>query len=279
MIELKYSQNYIKNSRIVQDILSLTNISKNDVVYEIGAGKGIITKELCNCSNSVIASELDYSLYIFLKEKFARTNNLKLIHGDFLKLDLPSTKYKIFANIPFQITASIIHKITNIKDAPTDSYLIIQKEAALKYSGFLKESMQALLLKPLFSINIIKYLNRTEFTPEPNVDIVVIHIQKKKNIVVDYELYQNFICYFFSKYNTNIKSSFKELFSYEQIKRLGKINHFNIKDNVSTLTFNEWFPIFQFFLTSCSNKHYLVENSYEKYQKQQSKVIKRHRNQ
>lgn len=78
--------------------------------------------------------------------------------GDFLQYELPEGKeYKVFANIPFNITAEIIHKITEKNRAPQDAYLVIQKEAAWKYIGYpyYKESLRSLLLKPYFEFRIL----------------------------------------------------------------------------------------------------------------------------
>ena len=133
---LGYSQNFLVNPTLVSELVKRSGIKPDDLVYEIGPGRGIITEQLAKNCQQVIAIEHDKKLFSELIVKFRVLKNIKLISGDFLKFDLPSTgHYKIFANIPFDLTAEIINKLTMASNPPTVSYLIVQEEAARKYAG------------------------------------------------------------------------------------------------------------------------------------------------
>ena len=99
-----------------------------------------------------MAIELDKALAESLKAKFADHSNVKVVYEDFLSYKLPAYNYKVFSNIPFNITANIINKLLDGKNPPTELFLIMQYEAFLKYAGatFFKECFKSLIYKAFF---------------------------------------------------------------------------------------------------------------------------------
>ena len=81
---MNLSQNFIKSSQLVKELISFSGLSSNDLVVEIGPGRGIITQELLNLNIKVITVEKDRELISFLQNKFSSNPNLKLINQDFL---------------------------------------------------------------------------------------------------------------------------------------------------------------------------------------------------
>jgi 23S rRNA (adenine-N6)-dimethyltransferase len=107
-----YSQNYLKDERLVAALLEKSSIGREDVVYEIGPGKGIITTQLAYRCKRVIAIEKDPRLAVWLKQKFACQPGVTIRAGDCLHDRLPGGPYKVFANIPFNITSAIVARLT-----------------------------------------------------------------------------------------------------------------------------------------------------------------------
>ena len=135
MKNLGYSQNFLVNKKLVERLISKSNIDVTDYVIEIGPGKGIITDVLSQHAGEVVAVEYDQELYNNLV-RYHSHDNVTYIFGDFLKYKLPlNRRYKIFSNIPFQITADIIRKLTDDVNPPSDINIIIQREAAKKNCG------------------------------------------------------------------------------------------------------------------------------------------------
>lgn len=175
------SQNFLTSGKIIRRIIYKTTLNSNDRVIEIGAGKGHITRELQKICGIVTAIEVDKKLYLKLNEKFSDADNIHLLNRDFLKWNLPRYgDYKIFSNIPFNITTKIIKKITGAPNPPTDSWLIMEKGAAKRFCGKPYETTASLQLKRYFDVNIMYYLRREDFHPMPSVDIVVVHLRRKK---------------------------------------------------------------------------------------------------
>ena len=83
-----FNQNFLVNKKIVESLVSNSNITNTDTVYDIGAGQGIITHFLSLQAKKVIAVEPDTGLVLSLKEKIRDSKNINIIPADFLKLDL-----------------------------------------------------------------------------------------------------------------------------------------------------------------------------------------------
>lgn len=127
----KNSQNFLHSDKLVSQLIEKSNIEKGDVVIEIGSGQGIITKQLAKKCKKVYGIEYDPYLYKKLNKMFYNIENVEIWHGDFLEFSLPEKqKYKVFSNIPYNITAAILSKLTSSSNPPEDAYLIIQEEAA-----------------------------------------------------------------------------------------------------------------------------------------------------
>ena len=181
MTMVSYSQNFITNRRLINKIISLSNIDKNDTVIEIGAGKGHLTEELCRRGGYVYSVEIDRKLYENTKEKLERFSNLTLIHGDFLHYSLPAKgEYKVFANIPYFITTQIIKKLTCASNPPADIWLVMEKGAAKRFIGLPRETEKSLLLKVSWKMEILYYFRREDFHPMPSVDSVLLRFSRKE---------------------------------------------------------------------------------------------------
>ena len=116
----KLGQNFLINESIIYDIVKKANVTKEDVVIEIGPGLGSLTKELINNAKKVIAIELDPNMIDILKSRFGIFDNFEVIYGDVLKIDLEELikgydSVKVVANLPYYITTPIIMKLLEDK--------------------------------------------------------------------------------------------------------------------------------------------------------------------
>lgn len=179
-MRLSDSQNFITGRALIQRLIRLTDINRNDTVIEIGTGKGHLTEELCRRSGHVCSVELDRKLYEGSKDKLAGYSNLDLIHGDFLKYSLPAKEdYKVFSNIPYCITTQIVEKLTGAPNPPEDIWLVMEKGAAKRFTGTGEETKQSLLLKVNWNMKILYHFRREDFHPMPSVDSVLVHFSEK----------------------------------------------------------------------------------------------------
>ncbi|MBP6044654.1 23S ribosomal RNA methyltransferase Erm [Candidatus Woesebacteria bacterium] len=280
---IKYSQNFLRDPQLVQRLVEKSSIDSNDMVIDIGSGRGVIAEILSSRCRKVIAIETDSGLVDKLKQKFRDYSNVQIQAGDFLASDLPSEPYKVFSNIPFNKTADIIRKLINTSQSPVDAYLIVQKESALKYTGspLSKETLFSVTIKPWFELTTEHNFQKTDFDPRPSIEIVLLRIRKRETPLISEhqaKLYRDFVSYVFNRSNPNLKRGLRDVFTSTQFSRISQTLHANESVTPTQLLFDQWLDLFQSFLTLVdNNKKMVVAGSAAKLEKEQSRLEKVHR--
>jgi 16S rRNA (adenine1518-N6/adenine1519-N6)-dimethyltransferase len=179
-------QNFLKSKVIVSRMAKASGVSVGDTVIEIGPGKGILTDALLETGARIIAVEKDRELIPFLSKKFSEAvdeRRLKIIEADILKvtedeLGIKGKIYHIVANIPYYITGELLRIFLSRSHQPHSMTLLVQKEVARRIVAHdKKESILSLSVKLYGIPHLVEIVKRTMFTPAPNVDSAVIHIE------------------------------------------------------------------------------------------------------
>ena len=148
-------QNFLVDKRVLGKIIEAANLGKEDTVLEIGAGIGTLTLELAKKAKKVIAVEKDPKMCEILHETMKGYENVEIIQGDILKLEIfnfqfsifkqkpnaknqmpktkckiQNTRYKVVANLPYYITSPVIRKFLETENPPSEMILMVQKEVA-----------------------------------------------------------------------------------------------------------------------------------------------------
>ncbi len=203
----RLGQNFLINEEIIQDIVDYADISKEDLVIEIGPGVGFVTEQLVKYADMVIAIELDEEAIKVLEKLNA--DNLKIVHKDILKTDISDLalgkKVKIVANIPYYITTPIlVHLLGEIDDlvnknrnSISEIILMVQEEVARRIVANEKsQSKQYGLLSILSQFWAdCKYLTKVgkrSFYPSPKVDSALIKLKIRKNPLLELSDYSHF---------------------------------------------------------------------------------------
>ena len=214
-------QNFLINDEVVKKIVESAEISKDDLIIEIGPGLGTLTKELLEKAGKVIAIELDKRMLEILTDRFSLYNNFELINEDVLKVDLnniikqnlsqdiqnqtlnlePQTSSlklttlnikhaKIVANLPYYITTPIVMKLLEEK-LPIDSITImIQKEVAdrlIEKPGGKNTGAITYAIYYYATAEEIYKVMPNSFIPEPSVESKVIKLNIRHNNPVKVE--------------------------------------------------------------------------------------------
>jgi len=189
----RYGQNFLRTNIIPKRIINAADIKKDSLVIEIGPGAGIMTKLLATNPNvkQVLAYEIDTSLEEVLDINLMGLDNIDIIYDDFLnrdiKSDLKNYKYSnlyVVANLPYYITTPIITKIIEEDIDLEKMVIMIQKEVADRFSAKPKNKEYGsitVFLNYYFDIKKEFVVSRNEFNPKPNVDSMVISLNKKKD--------------------------------------------------------------------------------------------------
>ena len=250
------AQNFLRSPKLVRRLVGMTTIGPCDTVYEIGPGNGIITAALASVARQVIAIEKDAELVRGLRERFRVLDNVEIVHQDFLFYSFrtrrdKAAEYKLFANIPYNITAQIVRKILYGPSNIGEGYLILQKEAAQKFSGSPGETLFSLLAKPFFEFQILYQLRRFDFCPVPSVDSVLLSIKRRTRPLIqtqDVASYRDFVQYGFGRWKPNLRLAFKNVFTYKQWKRLAHDLGFPLDATPRELSFEQWLGLYHAFV-------------------------------
>lgn len=132
----KLGQNFLIKRGIVDEIVKSAELQKGEPVLEIGPGIGTLTQGLAQSGAQVKAIELDSRLLEVLDTTLAQYDNVQIVHGDVLKLDVPSIMnhkpFKVVANLPYYITTPIIMSLLESKLPIERLVVMVQKEVALR---------------------------------------------------------------------------------------------------------------------------------------------------
>lgn len=250
--KLSHSQNFLKSSEFVRNLIDKTTISDKDLVVEIGPGKGIITLELVKKAGRVIGVEYDQKLAVVLKENFAGNPKVEIIQADFLKWSLPKQPYKVFANIPFNMTADIINNLLNSTTPPEVTYLIMQDKAAERFVGLPVgvNTQVAILLQPFYKMSILTKIDRSQFEPVPSVDAVLAGFEMREDPIIDIDyrqMYRDFVIYGYNQWQSTLLDSFREVFTKKQLNVISR--NLGIRGKKpSEATIEEWVELFGTFI-------------------------------
>lgn len=181
-----HDQHFLKSPRLVAELIGHAKIRKNDLVYDLGAGSGIISSVLARRVRQVVAVENEPNTIKKLRLNLANFKNVTIITGDLLTLKEPEETYKIFANIPFSLSSKVVKKFTESARPPESMYLIVQKQFARKLVPGDTHFTAALSaqMSPWWFIKIKKPLRKTDFTPPPAVDTVLLEITKRQEPLI-----------------------------------------------------------------------------------------------
>ena len=191
-------QNFLINDSVVDKIVDSANITKEDLVLEIGPGLGNLTEFLLEKAGKVIAIELDNRMIEILNDRFSMYDNFEIINEDVLKVDLHELiknnksleikNVKIVANLPYYITTPIIMKLLEEKLDIESITVMVQKEVADRLIATPGEKLSGAITYCVYyyaSSESITIVENNSFIPEPEVDSEVIKLSIRKNPPVD----------------------------------------------------------------------------------------------
>lgn len=191
MIRAKKSlgQHFLRSKSALEAIRDASDVTGNDLVLEVGPGKGALTEILLHFAAKVIAVEKDEELCKYLEEKFPndiKNGRLDIIRGDILDFDPEIFRfyinkgidYKIVANIPYYITGIFLRKFLTAKLQPGSMTILIQKEVAERIvARDKKESLLSISIKAYGKPKYVKTVKAESFSPPPKVDSAIILIE------------------------------------------------------------------------------------------------------
>lgn len=218
----KYGQNFLKDDRIVEKIVTLSDIEDDSLVIEVGPGKGILTRQLSKAAKSVICYEIDMQLEGYLINLSKELSNVEVVFSDFLDVDLAKKvsdyKYKhlyFISNVPYYITTPILMKLINSGLNFGKIVMMVQEEVGERFSatpGKKAYSSITVFLNYYYEIKRLFKVNRSEFIPVPNVDSEVIMLTSREDKIAlkNKDLFFEFVRSSFQYKRKNLRNNLKK---------------------------------------------------------------------
>src|SRR5699024_836366 len=254
-------QNFLIDGNIVGNIVESANITKNDYVLEIGPGIGTLTEELARKAKKVVAIEIDEGLLPVLDETLEEYDNIEIIHGDILDIDINkliqekfnNTPVKVVANLPYYVTTPIIGKLLEEVNYIDSITVMVQKEVADRMvadPGSKTYGSLSVFINFYTDPEISFRVPKTVFMPQPKIHSAIIKLNIKEDIPnIDKDKFFKVVKAGFSKrrktilnslssYGFNIdKETIRKCLEQANIKEKERAEKLSIEDfiNISTI--------------------------------------------
>jgi 16S rRNA (adenine1518-N6/adenine1519-N6)-dimethyltransferase len=177
----KLGQHFLIDQSAIKRVMAAADLSETDCVLEVGPGLGNLTQYLAETVSQVIAVEIDSSIIPALEFVLQGYENVRVIHGDILKVDLNTVidhpGYVVVANIPYYITSVLIRHLLEAQQTPSRMVLTVQKEVALRICALPgKMSLLSLSVQVYGGPRIMGRISPEAFYPPPRIESSVVRV-------------------------------------------------------------------------------------------------------
>ncbi len=179
----KLGQSFLVDANTIKKIVASARISSDDVVIEIGAGIGVLTRDIAQIARQVIAVEIDPYLVNVLRDQLASCANVEIYSGDILKFDFSSisnkynTKTNVIGNVPYHISSPVIFHLLSARPDINCFTLMLQKEVVQRLVSFPDNKnygVPSVLLQMYAEVERLFDVPATCFYPRPKVESSII---------------------------------------------------------------------------------------------------------
>ncbi|MBI5559557.1 MAG: ribosomal RNA small subunit methyltransferase A [Deltaproteobacteria bacterium] len=181
----KLGQNFLIHRQTAARIVSLAEVTENDIIVELGVGLGALTGPLAEKAGRVIGLEIDSGIIAWQQTKGNLAENVTLLHQDLLKADFGELaqqcggRLKIIANLPYSISNPLLFKLLDNRQVMEWAVLMLQKEVAERLTaapGTKEYGILSVLMAGSASVTRLLDVGPGQFHPRPKVDSIVVKI-------------------------------------------------------------------------------------------------------
>ena len=177
-------QHFLAGEWLARELVAQAGVGRSDLVVEIGAGDGRLTRALAQRAGEVVAVETDARLLARARRRLAGTANVTFVHGDALALPLPEVPFRVLANLPFGITSAVLRMLLDDPRTPLhQADLVVAEGAARKRTGG-PRSRSSAYWGAWYEFRITRRLPARCFRPPPRVDAAVLRISRRAAALV-----------------------------------------------------------------------------------------------
>ena len=233
-------QNFLFDKNIQRKICAACDLESSDIVLEIGAGRGELTRLIAEKVAKIYALEIDVSLCQILKDNVSGYSNIEIINQDILRFNLrryfKNGGIKVIGNIPYYITTPIIERLLDFRDRIDIIFLTVQKEFAKRMTakpGSKDYGSFSCFVKYYTEPKILFPIKRTSFFPSPKVDSSLLKLQIRPNSCLkpkEERLLFRIIRAAFNKRRKTLRNSLEGVISEDKLEEF--FNRYSIDKNI-----------------------------------------------
>lgn len=255
------SQNFLIDGNIIRKIVKTAEVTKEDIVLEIGPGPGSLSEALLETGCHLIAVEKDVVLAKELERLKKPGSTFDVFCSDILEFSFEShlkpylqkgKKAKVIANLPYHLTTPILSLLVEKKEFFSDFYVMVQEEVAKRFTAIpsTKDYSSFTVFLNFFTYpRYAFFVSKHCFYPEPSVDSAVVALNLKiPPDVTDQNAFFKMTRTAFSQRRKMIRSSLKEIFPSDLVVLSLEKLHLNPQARPEELSLEQWVSLFELLL-------------------------------
>jgi len=172
-------RHFLRSSRLAAELVRAAGVRRDDLVLDLGAGTGVLTRALARAGARVIPVEIDGELASGLSRRFPAA-----IQGDATRIVLPREPFKVVSNLPFDGTTAILRRLLDPRVPLTTADVIVEWGFAEKRAAVWPSTQLATYWGAWFELVLKRRLARCVFAPPPSVDAAVLRIERRDEPLV-----------------------------------------------------------------------------------------------
>lgn len=241
-------QHFLRSSRLAAEIVRDAGIAPGELVVDIGAGSGVLTRALLEAGARVTALELDPMLGAQLRLRFTGSE-VTVLEVDAHSWSWPREPFSIVSNLPFTGSGGILASL--LRDPQTglrQADVIVQWELAQKHSAIWPATLRSTYWRAWFEVTIVARLARSAFTPTPNVDAAVLRFARRSKPLVPIEEHERYWRFLESAFQRQapLGRALRGWITPRELRRLAPVLGFDASSRPRDLDARQWARLLAF---------------------------------
>jgi 23S rRNA (adenine-N6)-dimethyltransferase len=168
-------QHVLRSSRLAAALVRDAGVTRGDLVVDIGAGTGVLTRALLDSGARVVAVERDPSLAAGLRDRFR--GEVAVVETDILAWRFPDEPFAVVANLPFAGSGAILSEL--LRERVTGADVIVEWGFAEKHAAVWPATLKGAYWRAFYDVELARRLDRSAFAPPPGVDAAVLRFTRR----------------------------------------------------------------------------------------------------
>jgi 16S rRNA A1518/A1519 N6-dimethyltransferase RsmA/KsgA/DIM1 with predicted DNA glycosylase/AP lyase activity len=241
-------QHFLRSSRLAAELVRDAEIAPGDLVVDVGAGTGVLTRALIDAGAAVIAVELDPRLAAELRRRFAG-RDLGVVEADARRWSWPREPFSVVANLPFAGSGEILGSLLRDPGGGLrQANVIVQWELAAKHAAVWPGTLRGTWWRAWFELAIVARLARSAFAPPPQVDAAVLRVTRRPRPLLppgEHAGYRRFLSDAF-RTQAPLSRALRRVLTPRELRRLAALEGFDASSHPRDLDARQWARVYAF---------------------------------